>query len=149
MENVSNISSEEELLGLRDEGKISEDEYQELLGAMRKRSQHGGHDAAPATDEEKSKRRLGKTAFVLMLTGIVVPIVSFFVAFAITHGGEGDVIFSSCLVLCVVIEMPAFVFGVISWPDVFGKTTVATILTVAALWVSCRVLQVLGLLYAR
>jgi len=35
MENVSNISSEEELLQLRDEGKISEEEYQELLIAMR------------------------------------------------------------------------------------------------------------------
>ena len=35
MENVSNISSEEKLLALRDEGKISEAEYQELLIAMR------------------------------------------------------------------------------------------------------------------
>ncbi len=36
MENVSNISSEEELLELRNEGKISEDEYEELLGTLRK-----------------------------------------------------------------------------------------------------------------
>lgn len=36
MENVSNISSEEELLQLRNEGKISEDEYNHLLAAMRK-----------------------------------------------------------------------------------------------------------------
>jgi len=35
MENVSNISSEEELMELRNEGKISEAEYQELLIAMR------------------------------------------------------------------------------------------------------------------
>jgi len=34
MENVPNISSEEELLALRDEGKISEAEYQDLLIAM-------------------------------------------------------------------------------------------------------------------
>ena len=34
MENVSNISSEDELLALRDEGKISEAEYQYLLIAM-------------------------------------------------------------------------------------------------------------------
>jgi hypothetical protein len=38
METVSNVSSEEELLQLRDEGKISEDEYQELLAAMKKPS---------------------------------------------------------------------------------------------------------------
>lgn len=36
MENVSNISSEEELLQLRDEGKISEDEYKELRETLRK-----------------------------------------------------------------------------------------------------------------
>jgi len=34
MENIPNISSEEELLALRDEGKISETEYQDLLIAM-------------------------------------------------------------------------------------------------------------------
>jgi len=36
MENISNISSEEELLQLRNDGKISEAEYQELLAAIRK-----------------------------------------------------------------------------------------------------------------
>ena len=36
MENVSSISSEEELLGLRNEGKISEEEYEELLETLRK-----------------------------------------------------------------------------------------------------------------
>ena len=36
MESVSDISSEEELLKLREEGKISEDEYKDLLAAMRK-----------------------------------------------------------------------------------------------------------------
>jgi len=40
MENVSNISSEEELLELSNEGKISEDEYKDLLCAMRKRSEN-------------------------------------------------------------------------------------------------------------
>ena len=35
MENASNISSEEELLQLRNEGKISEAEYQDLLATMR------------------------------------------------------------------------------------------------------------------
>jgi len=35
MSNVLNVSSEEELLRLRNEGKISEDEYQDLLEAMK------------------------------------------------------------------------------------------------------------------
>ena len=35
MENISNTSSEEELLQLRDDGKISEAEYQDLLAVMK------------------------------------------------------------------------------------------------------------------
>lgn len=35
MENASSISSEEELLALRSEGKITQDEYEELLGTLR------------------------------------------------------------------------------------------------------------------
>ena len=62
-----------------------------------------------------------------MLAGAVVPIVSFFICFAISGGGEGDVIFSVCFFLCVLVEIPAYVFGVISWPDVLGKATVTTI----------------------
>ena len=38
MENVSNISSEEELLQLRNEGKISENEYEELRETLQKRT---------------------------------------------------------------------------------------------------------------
>ena len=42
MENVSDISSEEELLQLRNEGKISEDEYKDLLAAMNEHLQRPG-----------------------------------------------------------------------------------------------------------
>lgn len=40
MVNVSNISSEEELLQLLNEGKISETEYQDLLATMTKHPKH-------------------------------------------------------------------------------------------------------------
>ncbi len=36
MENISNVSSEEDLLQLRNEGKISEEEYEDLLETLRK-----------------------------------------------------------------------------------------------------------------
>jgi hypothetical protein len=49
MEKVSNISSEEELLELRNEGKISEDEYEELLESLRKTSKA---DAGPVAQEQ-------------------------------------------------------------------------------------------------
>jgi hypothetical protein len=48
MENVSNVSSEEELLQLRNEGKISENEYEELRETLQKRTNvnfgEGGKD---------------------------------------------------------------------------------------------------------
>ena len=49
MENVSNISSEEELLELRNEGKISEDEYEELLESLRKTAKA---DVGPVAQEQ-------------------------------------------------------------------------------------------------
>lgn len=58
MENVSNISSEEELLQLRNEGKISEEEYQQLLNTMRKPLS----DDVAVADEAGVTARLSKSA---------------------------------------------------------------------------------------
>ena len=161
MENVSNISSEEELLQLRNEGKISDAEYQDLLATMRKPSPNGDEDAAPEIDKAKSKRKLGKIAFILMLLGIVVVPVWFWVTahrttapdyrapsprrtvigpngekmsapageeFAEPAVGEMRRGFSPWHIgLILILEIAAFVMGVISWPDVFGKATVVTI----------------------
>ena len=78
MEDISNISSEEELLQLRNEGKISEEEYEELRSAMRKSTKLDVEPATVGTNEAKSKRKLGKIAFCLMLAGIILPAVWFF-----------------------------------------------------------------------
>ena len=59
MENISNISSEEELLQLRNEGKISEEEYEELHDAMQKSTKLGVEPPPAAIDKAKSKRKLG------------------------------------------------------------------------------------------
>jgi hypothetical protein len=48
MENASGISSEEELLGLRSEGKITDEEYEELLGTLRRTGKVQPDPAAPA-----------------------------------------------------------------------------------------------------
>jgi hypothetical protein len=72
---MENISSEEQLIQLRNEGKISEDEYNDLLGAMKKPPESAAYAPEPQSDKAASKRRLGKIAFYLMLAGIVLPIV--------------------------------------------------------------------------
>jgi hypothetical protein len=133
MENVSNISSEEELLQLRNDGKISEIEYQDLLATIKKSPAKSTDTSMLQNDFQDSKRKQGKIAFYLMLGGIVLPIVSFFICFAITGGGEGDVIFNICFLISILIEIPALALGVISWMDSYGKATVITISAVAVL----------------
>lgn len=133
MESISNISSEEELLQLRNDGKVSEADYQELLETIKKSPAKGVDSSTSWYKIQDSKHKQGKIAFYLMLGGIILPIVSFFICFAITGGGEGDVIFSTCFLIAILIEIPAFVFGVISWTDNYGKATVITISAVAML----------------
>jgi uncharacterized integral membrane protein len=58
MENISNVSSEEELLRLRNQGKISEAEYNDLLGAMKKPSLR----IEPSKDEPPCTSRLSRPA---------------------------------------------------------------------------------------
>ena len=139
MENVTNISSEEELLGLRNEGKISEAEYQDLLTAMRKPSSNGGEEAAPEIEKAKSKRKLGKIAFVLMLAGILLPVIPFF-AIELLSGPNTRAAIAPFFFLGLAFEIAAFVTGVLSWPDVFGKASVLTTSILAVLSVLLIVL---------
>ena len=74
MENVSSISSEEELLGLREEGKISEGQYQDLRAAMKKASPNnkGAPDmslACPAKSEILALRKR------VLISGIVICVI--------------------------------------------------------------------------
>lgn len=134
MESVSNISSEEELLQLRNEGKISEAEYQDLLAAIQKATKVITESAAPEADKARSKRKLGKIAFALMLTGIILPAFFYFMIESLSGPNIRPAI-GPFFFLGVAFEIAAFVMGVIAWPDVYGKsavltTSVLTVLTV-------------------
>jgi len=73
MENVSNVSSEEELLKLREEGKINEQEYAELLGMIRRSPGNKSSKELPAEPQLQAfrKRILVGSLFVCILTGII------------------------------------------------------------------------------
>jgi len=164
MENISNVSSEEELLQLRNEGKISEDEYEELRSAMRKSTKPDFELPPVAAESPKSKRRLGKIAFYFMLAGIILPAVWYFgmirrpavsipapTKYVVGPNGEKATApageeFAEVTVgetrhgwppwltgLILILEIAAFVMGVIAWPDVFAKATVVTILSIVVL----------------
>lgn len=65
MDNISNISSEEELLQLRNDGKVSEAEYQDLLSAMRKTSLSEDEKLALGIDKTKT----GQESFCFDVVG--------------------------------------------------------------------------------
>ncbi|MHC4460681.1 MAG: DUF4190 domain-containing protein [Planctomycetota bacterium] len=69
MENVSKISSEEELLQLRNEGKISEDEYEELLETLRKSVKVDAGPAGPGESKPISTSGLAIASLVFSLVG--------------------------------------------------------------------------------
>jgi hypothetical protein len=121
MKDVSNISSEEELLELRNDGKISEAEYQDLLEAMRKTSLSGDEKLAPEIDQTESKRKQGKKAFVLMLLGIILPLLFFFIIKTLAQPNAGTRI-GPWFFLGLAFEIAALTMGIKSWSNDYGKT---------------------------
>ena len=73
MENVSNVSSEEELLKLREEGKISEQEYAELLGTIRRSPEDKSRKELPAEPQFQAfrKRILIGSLVICILGGVI------------------------------------------------------------------------------
>ena len=72
MENVSNISSEEELLKLREEGKISGQEYEELLGTIRRSPGNNSSVESPAEPQFQAfRKRILAGSLVICILGVV------------------------------------------------------------------------------
>jgi hypothetical protein len=72
MENVSNVSSEEELLKLREEGKISEQEYEELLGTIRRSPGNSSDMKSPAEPQFQAfRKRIMVGGLVISVLGVV------------------------------------------------------------------------------
>ena len=73
MENASNVSSEQELLKLREEGKISEQEYAELLGTIRRTPGNKSRKESPAEQQFQAfrKRILVGSLVICILGGVI------------------------------------------------------------------------------
>lgn len=127
METVSNVSSEEELSQLRDEGKISESEYKDLLDAMSKAPLKAVEGPKPGPEVPPAKRKRGKIALTLMLLGIILPVICFLAVQML-----GPEYIAPWFFLAVAFQIVAFALGVSSWPDAYGKATVITISVIAA-----------------
>jgi hypothetical protein len=137
MDNFAEISSEDELLQLRNDGKVSETEYQELLETMKKASLGGDEKLASGTSKTESKRKLGKIALVLMLSGFILPFSCFFIIEALARPNAGAAI-GPWFFLGFALELAALVMGVNAWTDDFGKGAVAgsvAIIVIALLFI--------------
>jgi len=139
MENLSNVSSEEELLQLRNEDKISEEEYEELRSAMRKSTKLDVEPPTAVTDKAKSKRKLAKIAFVLMLVGIVLPVVCFLVFEYPTSRPDIGPWF---LFFGLPLEIAAFVMGVLAWPEVLAKATLIAVSLISFIVVLAFIIEI-------
>jgi hypothetical protein len=145
---MENITSEQQLKQLLEENKISEFEYQELLSAMRKPTSNVNKDVIPQTDETKSKSKRGKIAFALMLIGIFMPILCYLVLVTITqifvspHLSErssAHVGYAIWFFLGLAVEIAAFILGLKSWLNDYGKAATITsgiILVISVLFIS-------------
>lgn len=128
----SNISSEEELLQLREEGKISEAEYHDLLTAMVKSPPEVEEPALSSeTGDAKTKQKRGKTALFVMLAGLLLPAIGYAIVVLSTGPNQGAWI-SPWFFLGVAFEIVAFALGVSSWPDIHARVTVIAIGVLAA-----------------
>ncbi len=137
MDNISSISSEDELLQLRNDGKITEDEYNDLLNAMRTCPADNGI-YTNVTGKSKSKSKIGKIAFLLMLVGIILPFSCFFIIETLTPPNVGAAI-GPWFFLGLALEITALTMGIKSWSNDYGKaaTIASGIIIVLAILLIC------------
>ena len=128
-------TSEQELKQLLEEGRITEEEYKELLEAIRQKETV--QEPVEKPSEAKPRTGYGKAALILMIIGLLMPAVPFIFGF-IFHIGVIELLIIS-LIFGGPCFLLAFIFGIIGWKSKAGK--------IAAIGVPCLgLLLVPGLL---
>jgi hypothetical protein len=131
-------TSEQELKQLLEEGKITEEEYQQLLEAIHPKDKP--QDITENPLQAKPRAGYGKAALVLFVLSIVLPFIP--IAFALITRALGVMVWARLtllltpfILLGLLCALLAFIFGIIGWKSAAGKT--------AAIGAPC-----LGLLFA-
>ena len=107
---MENISSEQDLKELFEEGKITEEEYEQLLDAMQKKPQPTIQQIDSAPVKNKPRHRIGILAFACMLLGLFLPV-------SLIFPGIGLPIESIIITLLLVFlcELFALILGAIAF----------------------------------
>jgi hypothetical protein len=114
---MENISSEEELKALLEEGKISQEEYEQLLEAMRKKPHPPVQQINSAPTKSKAKHGLGIIAFFLMLAGIIATVLGFLLILIGIVPKMGMLL----VFLVFAVEVLALILGVFAFSSGWGK----------------------------
>lgn len=117
---MENISSEEELKALLEEGNISQEEYEQLLDAMQKNPQPPAQQIDSPPAKTKSRHVLGVAAFLLMLSGIAVTVLGFVLIFIGMVPRMGMLL----VLLVFAVEVLALILGIIAFSSGWGKAAV-------------------------
>ncbi len=123
---MENITSEQQLKELLNEGKITQAEYDELQDAMRQKDEPESNVVVSNVSSKNHKHLCGKIALVLMLLGIILPVIGYAAVDLVTKAlsEQSGATLAPWFFLAVVIEIAALVMGIIAWPDPFGKAAV-------------------------
>jgi hypothetical protein len=122
---MQNISSEQELKQLLDEGKLSQQEYQELKQAMAEKNKVQDVKQEEGENRSDSIYNLGKNALLLALGGILIPFLGYL--FVELFGGpDSGADIEPWMFLFYGMEIPALVIGSISWNTGFGRAATVT-----------------------
>jgi hypothetical protein len=115
---MKNISSEQELKEMLEEGKITEEEYAQLLDAMQKQTQPPPQQIDSAPPKTKPKHKLGITAFILMIAGLTLPLPLIIIARAFSLK-IGIIIIPPPFLLL----LTALILGIVAFSSGWGKAT--------------------------
>lgn len=118
-------TSEQELKQLLEEGKISEEEYDDLKQAMAEKHKVYSAEHEGAETKPNLASKLGKIALILVLSGIVLPAILYIVT-DIWFSANGSPEIGPFVIMYLGMELPGFVMGIISWKDKFGKAATIT-----------------------
>jgi hypothetical protein len=125
------ITSEQELKTLLDEGKITQEEYHELLAAMKDKPRQNPVELSPGQGQDKPKTRLGRASLVLFLVSLILPWVVIVWAWLLASSSRNSVgtklsfAFLALLVfIALLCGLLAFIFGIIAWKTTPGKIAV-------------------------
>ena len=113
-------SSEQELKQLLEEGKISQEEYQELQEAIQQKETPVKSISEPK--QPKPGNNYGKAALILMIAGLLLPIATIVsVMLLIPIGVRFQFLVGPFILLGILCELLAFIFGIIGWKTKSGK----------------------------